>query len=76
MPPLAEGKKKVYQLKLVVNESGTKTVSPEWREGIYVGEGLSPVPLKFARRIHRGEFVEIEENCGPPMQQGGGKVTD
>ena len=30
-------------------------------EGVYVGEGLPPVPPKLAKRIRSGEFVEMEE---------------
>ena len=30
-------------------------------EGVYVGEGLLPVPPKLARKIKSGEFVEMEE---------------
>jgi len=28
-------------------------------EGVYVGDGIPPVPAKLARRIERGEFVEM-----------------
>ena len=45
----------------MVNKPGTKTVSMELREGIYVGEGLPLVLLKLVRQIRRGEFVEMEE---------------
>ena len=30
-------------------------------EGVYVGEGLPPVPLKVARRIRAGEFIDMGE---------------
>ena len=30
-------------------------------EGVYVGEGLPPVPLKVAKRIRAGEFVDMGE---------------
>lgn len=30
-------------------------------EGMYIGEGLPPVPAKLARRIRAGEFVEMSE---------------
>ena len=30
-------------------------------QGVYVGEGLPPVPLKLANKIHRREFVEMAE---------------
>ena len=30
-------------------------------EGVYVGEGLSPVPPKLAKKIRSGEFVEMEK---------------
>lgn len=30
-------------------------------EGVYVGEGLPPVPPKLAKKIRAGEFVEMEE---------------
>ena len=29
--------------------------------GVYMGEGISPVPAKLAERIRRGEYVEMEE---------------
>ena len=30
-------------------------------EGVYVGDGLPPVPVKLAAKIRKGEFVEIGE---------------
>ena len=30
-------------------------------EGVYVGEGMPPVPAKLAKKINRGEFVEMGE---------------
>ena len=30
-------------------------------EGVYVGEGLPPVPQKLVKRIRSGEYVEMEE---------------
>ena len=30
-------------------------------EGVYIGEGLPPVPPKLAKRIRSGEFVEMKE---------------
>ena len=29
--------------------------------GVYVGEGLPPVPLKLARKVRAGDYVEMEE---------------
>ena len=43
-------------------------------EGVYVGEGLPPIPLKLAKKIRRGEFVEMEEllpELWPPAHQEG-----
>ena len=30
-------------------------------QGIYVGKGLPPIPLRLAGRIQKGEFIEMEE---------------
>ena len=30
-------------------------------EGVYIGEGLPPVPAKLARKIRAGEFIEMDE---------------
>ena len=30
-------------------------------EGVYIGEGLPPVPAKLARKIRVGEFIEMDE---------------
>ena len=30
-------------------------------EGVYVGEGLPPVPSKLAKKIRAGEYVDMEE---------------
>ena len=32
-------------------------------EGVYVGNGLPPVPAKLAAKIQKGEFVEMEDVC-------------
>lgn len=29
--------------------------------GVYVGEGLPPVPLKRIRKVRAGDYVEMEE---------------
>ena len=29
--------------------------------GVYIGEGLPPVPAKLARKIRAGEFIEMDE---------------
>ena len=29
--------------------------------GVYVGKGLSPVPLKLARKVRAGDYVKMEE---------------
>jgi len=34
---------------------------PRQGEGVYVGEGLPPVPSKLAKQIRSGEYVEMEE---------------
>lgn len=36
-------------------------MTPDPQGGIYMGEGLPPVPLKLAIRIRRHEFVEMAE---------------
>ena len=30
-------------------------------EGVYIGEGLPPVPAKLTRKIRAGEFIEMDE---------------
>ena len=30
-------------------------------EGVYIGEGLPPVPAKLARKIRAGEFIDMDE---------------
>ena len=30
-------------------------------EGVYVGDGFPPLPVKLAAKIRKGEFVEMEE---------------
>ena len=42
---------------LAVGGSGPASGSP----GVYVGEGLPPVPIKLAERIQRWDFVEMAE---------------
>ncbi len=34
---------------------------PMANNGIYIGEGLPPVPLKLAERIRRWNFVDMSE---------------
>jgi len=34
---------------------------PRQGEGVYVGEGVPPVPTKLAKRIRSGKYVEMEE---------------
>lgn len=40
---------------------GGPSKESESGEGAYVREGLSPILLKVAKRIQRGEFIEMEE---------------
>ena len=60
--PLPTVEQKMERLsKSVITKVPTKGELPESKEGVYVGEGLPPVPLKVAKKIRRGEFVEMEE---------------
>ncbi len=43
---------------------------PSTSNGVYVGEGLPPVPTKLAVKIRKREFVETRSSClsfGPPQ---------
>ena len=45
-----------------------------YSQGVYVGEGLPPVPLKIAAKIQRGELVDmgkfLPEFWAPPQEDG------
>lgn len=49
---------------LMIDTLPKRTIRPTAQHtdgGVYVGEGLPPIPQRVAKRIVKGDFVEMEE---------------